>query len=265
MYFRSKPSFPKIGRRVERQAELLAEVAVQPLLEVRHRAVPGEDPAAREGLVAPRRELGDRLEGVVGREREDDLPLREAAVERLEEAAELDVETAEDVEVLLGLRAVGVGDRVLAGERQAEDVGLVAVAELEVRRRPDLESEVHHELVDERAVVDAVEVAVRGEGHVLVPAEAVHRDLERPHLEGGDGADRGRGSPGREEGVGHLPPGEAEAAGEVPAGPRPVEAGDDLRHDGAAGRRGRRRRGTSRSGPSPGPTSRRRARASSRP
>jgi hypothetical protein len=166
---------------------------------------------------------------------EDHLPFGEAAVESLEEAAELHVEAAKSVEVLLRLGAVGVGDRVLGRQREAEGVRLLLVPQLEVLGGEDLQGEVHRQLVDERAVVDAVEVAARSERQVLVPAEAVHRDLERADLERGNGVCRGR-RPEREEGVGHLPPGQAETAGEVPAGTGPVELGDNLRRDGAAWR-----------------------------
>ncbi len=224
---------PEDRTRAGREAELLADVAVQALLEVRHGAAPGQDPAARERLVGTGLALGDRLEAVVRGKGEDDLSVRKRPPERLEQAPELDVQPPERVEVLLGLGAVRVGNGVLAREREAEDIGLLLVPELEVLRGEDLEGEVDRQFVDERAVVEAVEVAVRGKGHVLVPAEPVHGKLERPHLELGDRTGRARRGRREAGGVGHLPPREPDPPRQVPSGPRPVVAIDDSGDDGA--------------------------------
>ena len=108
------------------------------------------DPAARSRLVDRLRDLGHDRKAVVRRERDEDAVLRIARLERVEKAADLQVEAAQGVELFLGLVAVVVRYRIVAGKGEAQKVGHVAAAERHGGIVQDGEREVRRELVDER-------------------------------------------------------------------------------------------------------------------
>jgi hypothetical protein len=76
--------------------------------------------------------------------------------------------------------SVAVRNRVLRGEADGEEVGRVASPERERRVRDERDGEVGHQLVDEWADVERVEVAAVGATQVVREADAVGGQLEVP-------------------------------------------------------------------------------------
>ena len=162
-----------------RQAELVDQQAVQPLVEARQRARAVHEAPALERRVARPRGLGDRLHAVVGRTAPAARRPGTAASSARQQPPDLQVEPAQHVEVLLRLAAVAVRHDVLRRVRDAR-------ARPAAPPRPSPNASSAHErerqlvqqLVDQRADVQAREVAARVQRERMVPADAVRRQLE---------------------------------------------------------------------------------------
>lgn len=99
-------------------------------------------------------------------------------VQRRQQTADLPVEPAQGIQLLLGLVAERVGDHVVGREGQGQQVGHVAPPQGQRRIGQHGKSQVGEELILHRRPVDGIEIAAGIERQVVIEAEPQVRRLE---------------------------------------------------------------------------------------